>query len=197
MRRLCTAILWARGTFCDVHFNKGSFSILFIRCKKRMHTAITINAKSLNSLFIRIFHFENHWMDRLCGLVVRVRGYSSRGPGFDSRRYQIFWEVVGLERDPLSLLRKTEELLEWKSSGSGQENRINGPGGPLRWPCDTLCPQKLTLTSPINGGRSVGIIRLRTKGYEFSVSLESLNEFWKKKNSLVRTIMTMEVNSNF
>jgi hypothetical protein len=22
--------------------------------------------------------------------------------GFDSRRYQIFWEVVGLERDPLS-----------------------------------------------------------------------------------------------
>jgi hypothetical protein len=57
--------------------------------------------------------------DCLCGLVVRVPGYRSRNPGFDSRRYQIFWEVVGLERGPLSLVRITEELLEWKSSGSG------------------------------------------------------------------------------
>jgi hypothetical protein len=29
-------------------------------------------------------------VDRLCGLVVRVPGYRSRGPRFDSRRYQIF-----------------------------------------------------------------------------------------------------------
>jgi hypothetical protein len=28
--------------------------------------------------------------DRLCGLVVRVSGYRSRGPGFDSLLYQIF-----------------------------------------------------------------------------------------------------------
>jgi hypothetical protein len=51
-------------------------------------------------------------LDRLCGLVVRVPGYKSRGPGFDSRRYQIFWEVMGLEWGPLSLVRIIEELPE-------------------------------------------------------------------------------------
>jgi hypothetical protein len=62
-------------------------------------------------------------MGRLCGLVVRVSGYISIGPGFDSRRYYIFWEVVGLERGPLSHVSITEELLDKKSSGSGLESR--------------------------------------------------------------------------
>jgi hypothetical protein len=52
----------------------------------------------------------------------------SWGPGFDSRRYQIFWKLVGLEGGPLSLVRITEELLEWKSSGSGLENRLTAAG---------------------------------------------------------------------
>jgi hypothetical protein len=42
---------------------------------------------------------------------------------FDFRRYQIFWEVVGLERGPLSLLNTIEELLGRNSSSSGLENR--------------------------------------------------------------------------
>jgi hypothetical protein len=54
--------------------------------------------------------------DRLYGLMVR-------GSGFDSQPYQIFWEVGGLERGPLSLVRTTEELLEWKISGSGLETQ--------------------------------------------------------------------------
>jgi hypothetical protein len=62
-------------------------------------------------------------MERLCGLVVWVSGYRSRGPGIDSRPYHIFWEVGGLERGPLSLVRTIEELPERKSSGSGLENR--------------------------------------------------------------------------
>jgi hypothetical protein len=35
------------------------------------------------------------FIDRLCGLVVRVPGYSRIGPGFHSRRYQIFCVAVG------------------------------------------------------------------------------------------------------
>jgi hypothetical protein len=104
-------------------------------------------------------------MDRFYGLMVRVPGYRSRDPGFDSRRYQIFWKVVGLERGPLSLVRIIEELLEWKSSGSGQENRINGPWDPLRWPRDTLYPRMLALTSPTSGGHLIGIVHLRTEGH--------------------------------
>jgi hypothetical protein len=49
--------------------------------------------------------------------------YRSRGPGFDSRGFQIFWEAACLEQDPLSFVRTTEELLGRKSSGSGLENR--------------------------------------------------------------------------
>ena len=59
----------------------------------------------------------------LCGLVVRVSGYRYRGLGFDSRRYQIFWVVVGLERGPFSLVRSNWGATWIKSSGSGPENR--------------------------------------------------------------------------
>jgi hypothetical protein len=51
----------------------------------------------------------------------------------------------------------------------GHENRINDRGDPLRWPRDTLGPQKLALTSPTSGGRLVDIVRLRTKATEFSL----------------------------
>jgi hypothetical protein len=88
-----------------------------------------------------------------CGLVVRVPGYRSRCPGFDSGRYQIFREVVGLERGSLSLVSTIEELLGRNNGVSGLENREYGHGNPLFWPRDTLYPQKLALTSTTNGGR--------------------------------------------
>jgi hypothetical protein len=50
--------------------------------------------------------------DRLSGLVVRVLGYRSGGPGSIpgiTRK-----KVVGLERGPLSLVSTTEEILDRK-----------------------------------------------------------------------------------
>jgi hypothetical protein len=50
--------------------------------------------------------------DRLCGLVVRVLGYRSGGPG--SIPGTTKKKVVGLKRGPLSLVSTTEELLHRK-----------------------------------------------------------------------------------
>jgi hypothetical protein len=47
----------------------------------------------------------------------------NQGPGFDSRAYHIFWETGGVEQGPLSLVKTTEELPEWKSSSYGLESR--------------------------------------------------------------------------
>jgi hypothetical protein len=66
-----------------------------------------INVQGITSVFLLfssrdIFHkivvetnryaeqFKNSRGRCLCGLAVRVPGYRSRGPGFDSWRYQIF-----------------------------------------------------------------------------------------------------------
>jgi hypothetical protein len=51
-------------------------------------------------------------VDRLCGLVIRVLGYRSGGPGSipgTARK-----KVMGLERSPLSLVSTNEELLDRK-----------------------------------------------------------------------------------
>jgi hypothetical protein len=41
--------------------------------------------------FVFSYNFEELFPSsgRLCGLAARAPGYRSRGPGFDSRRYQI------------------------------------------------------------------------------------------------------------
>jgi hypothetical protein len=89
-----------------------------------------------------------------------------RCSGFNSRRYQILREVVGLERGPLSLVWITEELLEWKSSGSGSRiSRLMVVG--------IRCAEQATPsirkfgTNFSDMRRSVGIVRLRTRAAEF------------------------------
>jgi hypothetical protein len=68
--------------------------------------------------------------------------------GWDSRRYQIFWEVVGL---------------------TGLEIRVYDRRDLWHRPRGTLYPQKFALTSSTSGGRSVDIVRWRTQATEFLV----------------------------
>jgi hypothetical protein len=74
---------------------------------------------------------------------------------------------MSLERGLLSLLSTIEELLERNSRSSGLESREYGRRNPSRCPRSTLYPQKLALTLPANGGRSVGIVRSRTQATGF------------------------------
>jgi hypothetical protein len=104
--------------------------------------------------------------DRPCGQSYWLQIQRS---GFDFLRYQIFWEVVGLERGPLSLVSIIEELLERNSSGSGLGSREYGCRDPSRWLRGTFHPQKLALTTPTRCGLSVGIIRSRTQATELLV----------------------------
>jgi hypothetical protein len=110
--------------------------------------------------------------DRLCGLVVRVPGYKSRDPGFDSRGYNIFWEVVGLERSPLNLMRITGELLEWKTSGSvSRKSRLTFVGIVA-----LTTRHSLFGTNFANTRRSLGrLVRLRTRATEFSFITSTTN----------------------
>jgi hypothetical protein len=73
------------------------------------------------------------------------------------------WEVGGLERGPLSLMITTEELLEKRSSDFGLES------------VGIRCADHVTPSTrksrhyfADSDGRSIGILRLRTKATEFS-----------------------------
>jgi hypothetical protein len=88
--------------------------------------------------------------------------------GFDSRHYQIFWQVAGLEW----------ELLERESRGSGLENRDYGRRDPLCWPWDTPLSAEVG-TLPTSSGCLVGIVRSQTTATELLLLLGPLNKLWQ------------------
>jgi hypothetical protein len=110
---------------------------------------------------------------RMSGPPLWSNGQSSwlqiQRSGLDSRRYLIFWEVVGSNGAHSASWVQLRSYLgeKKKSSGSGLEIREYGRRDPSCWPRGTLYPQKLTLTSPTSGGRWNGIVRSRTRATEF------------------------------
>jgi hypothetical protein len=103
-------------------------------------------------------------LDRLCGLVVRVLGYRSGGPDSIPGTTQKKSSGSGTgSTQP----REYNWGATWKKSSGCLENREYGRRHPSRWPRSTLYPQKLAITSPTSGGRSVGIVRSRTQTMQF------------------------------
>jgi hypothetical protein len=106
-------------------------------------------------------------LDRLCGLVVRVLGYRSGGPGSIPETTKK--KVVGLERGPLSLVSTTEGLHCRKVAAPVYKTENTAVG--IRH-SDHVAPfirkswQSLRQQAAV--ARSVGVVRSWTQTMEFS-----------------------------
>jgi hypothetical protein len=69
----------------------------------------------------------------------------SQRSGFDSRRYQLFWEAVGLKQRPLNLVSTIEELLGGNSNDLGLYSQEYGRRFPSHRPRGTFYPQKIDI----------------------------------------------------
>jgi hypothetical protein len=76
-------------------------------------------------------HGAAQWEGANLTSIVIIMYCFPKGPWFDFRRYQVFCEVVGLERGPLNTI---EDLLGRNSSGSVLESREYGCRDLLRHP---------------------------------------------------------------
>jgi hypothetical protein len=157
---------------------------------------ITLN--NLNVAFSKLHLLICRFLNRSSGPILWLQIQTS---GFDSRHYQVLWQIVGLERGPFSLVSTIVELAGRKSSGSGLENREYGHRDPSRWPRGTLYQQKLALTSPKRGGRSASIVPSRTQATEFSLaalwSLTNQSHFQCKRqlSGTMRSVTRLEIHT--
>jgi hypothetical protein len=107
------------------------------------------------------FYFLRSTSLAASGLVVRVLGYRSGGPGSipGTTEKKSSGSGTGFTQP-----REYNWGATWqKSSGSCLENREYGRRDPSRWPRGTLYLHKLAITSLTSGGRSVGIVHSRTQ----------------------------------
>jgi hypothetical protein len=111
------------------------FPPVYYHDKKTCYGTVRIDLY-LWPLYSDIICMTEVFVDCFCGLVVRVSGYRSRGPGFDSRRYQIFLTITGSGTG-------STQPREDNWGATWMKTEIIGRGDPLCWPRDTLYPQKV------------------------------------------------------
>jgi hypothetical protein len=99
----------------------GKAARLFSWCSQQ-----TVKQESRRSNIHEKIYWLTAPLDRLCGLVVRVFGYRSGGPG--SIPGTTKKKVVGLERGALSLENTTEELLDRKVAASVKKTENTAVG---------------------------------------------------------------------
>jgi hypothetical protein len=153
------------STWLIIHWSLQSrvnLKALFTRSKFQC-SFLFYKINVLNEIFNFVIIFYHS--DRLCGLVVRVRDYRSRGPGSipgTTRK-----KVVGLERGLLSLVSTTEELLDRKVAAFVYKIENTAVGIRHDYHVAPSIRRMFAITSPTSGGRSFGIVRSRTQTMEF------------------------------
>jgi hypothetical protein len=75
---------------------------------------------------------------------------------------------------------------------AGLESREYGRRDPSRWPRGTLYTQRLALTSPTSGGRSVGIFRSRNQATELQLCYAMRSVDNSEIRESLRTFRVME-----
>jgi hypothetical protein len=127
-----------------------------------------INPSWRQAIWDQHFFKVNNWFQSFYLASCLTRGWDLRARHISRNIKTNTYETIIYPA--VFLCGETWTLLVYKTE-------INGRGVSLRWPRDTLYPLKLALTSPTNGGRSVGIVRLRTKTTEFVYECASFSTY--------------------
>jgi hypothetical protein len=109
-KSLPKASIFSNGLLPFIHYSALCCLYGILKYSDFLRLFIT-QTKLLN--YFNIFGVYMPRNDRLCGLVVRVLGYISGGPG-SIHGATTKKKVAALERGPLSLVSTTEELLDRK-----------------------------------------------------------------------------------